>query len=239
MEASSPAPVLVCKSCQQPGSGLFCSYCSQKLDIKRITFGNLVHEVFHFFTHLDKGFPYTLKKLFRSPGTMQREYIEGIRTGHQKPFSMFFISASVMALLLYWINVLLTNYFDAGNTKEAMFFNKYMVMLLMGSLPFMTLVTWLFFFRSSYNLAEIGVFSLYTLSAFFLIVAACNFLKFIWPDFQTRYAELPLILVYNMITFVHFFHASSKWKVALKSVICGTLFFFTAAKLQDYFVDKL
>jgi hypothetical protein len=33
-------------------------------------------EVFHFFTHLDRGFPYTLKKLIVSPGTVQRDYIK-------------------------------------------------------------------------------------------------------------------------------------------------------------------
>jgi hypothetical protein len=239
MEASSLETQIVCRSCQKSGSGVYCGYCSQKLDIKRITFGNLVHEVFHFFTHLDKGFPYTLKKLFNSPGKMQREYVEGIRTRHQKPFAMFFICASAMALILYWINVVLANYFDAGNEKEALFFNKYMVMLLIGSLPVTALITYVFFFKSPYNFAEIGVLALYTLSAFFLIVITSNLLKFIWHDLQTRYLEFPVILIYNTITFINFFHTSPKWKVGLKALICGALFFGSVAWLQDYLVDIL
>jgi hypothetical protein len=236
MEALS---VTTCKSCHQSGTGMYCAYCSQKLNIKRITFRNLLHEVFHFFTHLDKGFLYTLKKLFTSPGAMQRGYVDGDRVRHQKPFSMFFISATVIALALYWINVVLANYFDAGNDKEALFFNKYMVMFLMGSLPFTTLVIYLFFFRSRYNFAEIGVLSLYTLSAFFLIVTLANMLKFIWPQLQTRYIELPLILIYNTVTFLNFFNTSAKWAVVVKSLACATLFFIAVASLQDYLVNRL
>jgi hypothetical protein len=56
--------------------------------------------------------------------------------------------------------VVLANYFNGGDAKEAVFFNKYMVMLLLGSIPLMTLITYIFFYSSSYNLAEIGVLEL-------------------------------------------------------------------------------
>jgi hypothetical protein len=36
------------------------------------------------------------------PGRMQREYLEGHRIKHQKPFSMFFICASLLAVAMYW-----------------------------------------------------------------------------------------------------------------------------------------
>jgi hypothetical protein len=230
---------VVCKFCQQPGTGRYCSQCSQVLNVRRITFSNLLHEVFHFFTHLDKGFPYTMRMLMTSPGSMQRLYIQGSRVKHQKPFSTFFICATILALILYWLNVVLANYFDAGDAKEAVFFNKYMVMLLIGSIPLMTLITWLFFYNASYNFAEIAVLELYTVSVFFLMVAVLNLLKFIWTDLETRYFELPSILIYNTITFVHFFHTQKKWIVIIKSLVCATIFYITIAMVQDAIVDNL
>lgn len=38
---------------------------------------------------------------------------------------MFFLCATIAALAIYWINVLLIHHFDAGDTKEAAFFHKY------------------------------------------------------------------------------------------------------------------
>ncbi len=63
----------------------------------------MLPEVFHFFTHLDKGFLYTLKSLLKHPGRMQHGYVEGDRSRHQKPFSMFFICLTIAALSRYWI----------------------------------------------------------------------------------------------------------------------------------------
>lgn len=84
------AALLFCKSCKSPvASGKYCTECGQAISVKRISVGSIVHEVFHFFTHVDKGLPFTIKKLITHPGTMQREYLDGNRIRHQKPFSMF------------------------------------------------------------------------------------------------------------------------------------------------------
>src|SRR5215210_6216587 len=107
-----------CKSCGYSGYGNYCSHCGQPYETRRITLRGLLHDVFHFFTHLDKGFAYTLKQLIIAPGKMQRDYIEGDRARHQKPFSMFFICATITALLRYWINLALMRYFKSGNVSE-------------------------------------------------------------------------------------------------------------------------
>src|SRR5689334_7088328 len=48
-----------CKHCKTTGSGTFCAVCGQALHTKRISLHSILHEAFHFFTHLDHGFPYT------------------------------------------------------------------------------------------------------------------------------------------------------------------------------------
>ena len=225
----------ICKSCEQPGSGNYCSNCGQSLNVKRISITSLGHELIHFFTHMDKGIKYTIKELIKHPGQMQLAYIRGKRVNHQKPFSMYFISATLIGLILYWLNVFLVKYYSAGSLNEGFFFHKYMVAFLLFAVPFSSIITYLFFYSSEFNFSEIGVLQLYTMSMFFLIIILANCFRLIWPHLETRYIELPSILIYNAITFVNFF-SGAKWKIVVKSIFCASIFFLVAIYAQDYIV---
>ncbi len=168
---------------------------------------------------------------------MQLAYIEGDRNKHQKPFAMYFVCATLIGLILYWINILLATYYQAGNAGEEFFFHKYMVAFLLLAIPFSSLITYLFFFSSRFYFSEIGVMQLYTVSMFFLIVIAANLLRLIWPQLETRYIELPAIVIYNTITFVNFF-TGAKWKIVVKSILCSTIFFLAVTYLQDFIVEN-
>jgi hypothetical protein len=228
---------IICKACHLPaGDGNYCKNCSQPVALKRITVGSIAHEAFHFFTHVDKGFPYTLKKLLKEPGKMQREYLAGVRVKHQKPFSMFLISATILALVLYWLNIILSKYYGAGDLKEAMFFDKYMVLLLLAMIPMFSLLTYLLFINSGYNFAETVVFSLYTISFFFIMISIINLVKLILPEFQSRILEIPATLIYNAITFKNFFLKGKRGWVIVKGIICALVSFAIIASAQDYLV---
>lgn len=228
-----------CKYCKAEGSGIYCSNCGNVYATKRITIKSILHDVFHFVTHLDKGFGYTLKQLFTAPGVTQREYAEGYRAKHQKPFSMFFLCASITALIRYRINIALVDYFNSGNATEGNFFHEYMVLMHSLLLPLYALITWLIFYRSKYNYAEIVVFLLYTFSAFFLITDFVALLRLIWPPLNTDYIELSLLLIYNAITNINFFNSSNKWLVIIKSIVNMVIVYFIANYAQDFLVTVL
>jgi hypothetical protein len=231
--------LLICKLCKNPvGSGKYCSECGQAIAVKKISVGSIVHEIFHFFTHVDKGLPYTIKRLAVHPGTMQREYLEGQRVKHQKPFSMFLITATLTALALYWLNIILSKYYDAGNLREAAFNDKYMVLLLMAMPLLFSFLTFVFFYSSGFNYAEVLVFSLYTISMFFLMVIIVNLLELIWPQLESRYIELPAFVIYNAVTFKNFFLSGRRWVIILKSVVCSVASFMIITFLQDLLIDK-
>ena len=231
--------IQVCKSCGFSGVENYCSRCGEPFKTKRISFSGLLHDVFHFFTHLDKGFIYTLKKLIVAPGYMQRTFIEGERNNHQKPFSMFFICATVAALSRYWIFKALFKYYNAGNISEANFFHEYMVILHIAMLPLYAFISYLFFYRSKYNYAEIGVLILYTMSMFFLAATIIALLKFIWPDLDTAYIELPILIFYNVITFINFFNKLPRWSVILRSIIIILILFFIVQIVEDFAVQSI
>jgi len=230
--------VHTCKQCGSHGNGKFCSTCGQLYAVKKITVKGILHEIFHFFTHLEKGFPYTLRKLITNPGEMQREYIEGQRVRHQKPFSMYFLSVTAAALLYYWINYTLVRYLHT-DADELTFFNRYMVMLQIALVPVYSLITWIFFIKARYNYAETLVLLLYSFSMILLMAACIQLLKFIWPHLQTRYVELPLITIYLTLTNIRFFNEIPKWSAFARSVLATALCFLAATYTQDQLVSYL
>ncbi len=103
-------------------------------------------------------------------------------------------------------------------------------------LPLNVFITYLFFYRAKYNYAEIGVFLLYTMSFFFLVASCISLLKFIWLDLDTAYVELPIIVVYNAITFINFFNTMPRWKVILKSILTLLIVFLIVNYLEDWVI---
>jgi Protein of unknown function (DUF3667) len=231
------AELKTCKNCGNTGTGIYCSQCGQKYDSQRITISHLAEEAFHFFTHFEKGFGYTVKQLAFSPGTVQRDYLAGKRTRIQKPFSMFFLCASAAALGLYWINNLIVKYEGATNVREVVFFQHYLVLMQVCLVPFYALISFFFFMRFEYNYAEWFIIDLYTISFFFLLILPINCLKFIWPHLNTKFIELPVLTIYNLLTFLNLFPNSSRLKIVLLS-ICSIIISYALAELvQQFLID--
>lgn len=229
-----------CKSCGNEGTGKYCNNCGQAYATKRISLKSLLHDVFHFFTHLEKGFGYTLKQLIVAPGIMQREYMEGKRSRHQKPFSMFFICISINAVVRYFVFELLGNYFHQKNAfAEANYFHQYQLFLYLIMVPLMSALTWLFFRKEKYNYAETMVSQLYSFSFIVLLVIPISLLKFIWNEMDTAYVELPLICIYSVITFIRFFNHSNRWLTAVKGLVVILLLFFIVQKVEDITINRL
>lgn len=222
-----------CTQCGQKVQSRFCSNCGQAYPVKRITLHSILHEVFHFFTHIDKGFPYTIKQLALRPGYMQRDYLSGVRSRHQKPFSLFFLTITFVAFAFYWINKWVHQNYQAGETEEINFFQHYMVVTQAVLVPVYSFIFWLFFKGKQLNYAEALVFQLYNFSALFLIVTVVQLLKFIWPSIETRYLELPLIILYCIVSNINFFAGQNRTAVFIKTIIATLLIFAVAATSQD------
>lgn len=229
------APSLVCKSCGTAGYGKYCGNCGQSYNIKRLSVPEILHEIFHYFTHLDHGFGYTFKMLITSPGQMQKDYVEGDRVRHQKPFSMFFLCATISGLIYYLVNTALTKYMNTGDVHEAEFFRHYWVIFHICLLPLYCLITWLTFIKSGYNYGEVVVQQLYTFSILFLMISLLQVIKLLSPDFPTRFIELPLFIFYATATNLRFFTKLKPVWILVLSLVCISGTFILASTAQDIF----
>lgn len=228
-----------CKNCSTESDGKYCSNCGQQLAVHRITVPHLLHEIVHTFTHLEKGFLYTLKKLLTDPGRMQRLYLEGLRVSYQKPFSMFFVCATFSALSLYWINRLSGNSSEWGEAAFNYFLQHYYVLLHILLLPFYTLVTWLLFIRSKYNYAEILVLGMYMLAFMLLLLVPLYAISAGIHVLKTRLFEMVLFSVYNVWTFVRFFNKILWWKVIILGIINMVINYFVYVYIMERVVVKI
>jgi hypothetical protein len=227
-----------CKNCGNTGNGKYCGNCGQSYSIERVTLHHLLEEVFHFFTHFEKGFGYTLKQLIFFPGIMQKKYLEGHRVKFQKPFSMFFICATVCGLSLYWINSYMIRQYKDGEEGGLYFFHHYFVITHICLLPVYSLVLWLLFKQFRYNYAEMLVVTLYNMSFFFLLIIPVNVIRFIY-NFDTRYIEVIIISVYNVITLLNLFKEYGKRKVVLLSFISIIINYAIAQAVQIIIIEKI
>ena len=207
-----------CRSCNAIVQSKYCGQCGELVEVKRISLHGLVHDVLHFFTHVDHGFLYTIKALWTMPGDMQLNYVNGDRSRYQKPFSLFFILATILFISKYWVAKGLI-YYGIGEIHEADFSHKYMVQIQILLVPFYALLTYLFFKKSKFNYAETGVMLMYTTSFFFTVTTIILITKFIFPNFDSGFIEFPLLIIYNSITFVNFYKDHPKWLTVTKSII--------------------
>ena len=228
-----------CKNCGTETDGKFCRNCGQELEIHRITVSHLVHEIVHTFTHLEKGFLFTLRKLLADPGRMQRQYMEGFRVNYQKPFSMFFICSTVSAIVLYWLNRLTGG--SPGREQAAFnyFLQHYYVLLHIILLPFYTLVTWLLFKPSKYNYAEILVLGMYMLAFMLLLLIPLYMVSAVIPAMKTRFVETTVFAIYNVWTFIRFFNKMAWWKVLIMSIVNLVINYFVYVFIMEWAVRVL
>lgn len=203
----------LCQNCGFEGDNNYCSNCGQPLQAGRITLHHLLHETAHTFWHLEKGFLYTLKELGTKPGTMQRNYLSGIRLHYQKPFPLFAISGTICALALFFI------YRNAANQTDQYFYKHYYFLVQACMIPFYALITYLLFKSRQFYYAEALVMTIYMLGFMSVFIVPINLLSFILPNGIISLLEVIFLVSYNTWTNLNFFSDKSVWVVMIKSAV--------------------
>ncbi len=227
----------ICMNCEHEGTGKYCSECGQPYQVKRVTVSSILHEVIHLFTHFEKGFGYTLKQLLLHPGVMQRKYLAGQRSKHQKPFSTFFVCATLSGLAIYLIN---TPAHAGATTFDEMrehFYRHYFVLFQSAMIPFYTLVFWLAFQSKNFNYAESLVLLTYTLSILLLLIIFTNIIDLFPHKFETYFIEIPLMAGYMTWTNLSFFNNSNNWLVIIKSIIALLICWFASNLITTQLIN--
>jgi hypothetical protein len=156
-----------CKNCGLPAEHNYCSHCGQAIKLERISMKYVFHEIFHFFTHLEKGFLYTSMQMLKSPGPAIAAYIDGKRKSYQPPVSYFLVWTTIFILTLFlFVSVFGENrvigyndYFGPGSTTG--YAISHLSFMLTFIIPFQSFYLYILITRHRYNFFETLVAGIY------------------------------------------------------------------------------
>jgi Protein of unknown function (DUF3667) len=103
----------LCKNCNHHFDGNYCNQCGQSANTHRLNLPFVWHDLIHSVFHFDKGIFFTIKQLITRPGHSIREFIEGKRVNHFKPFSFVIVLATIYGFLFHYL------IYDVKSIKKA------------------------------------------------------------------------------------------------------------------------
>jgi hypothetical protein len=228
---------MTCKNCNNTFEGKFCNQCGQPAATHAMNFHFLIHDVQHGLLHLDKGFVFTIKELFKRPGHAIREYIEGKRINHFKPISLILVLAGTYGLLSHFFHIDILGEGDVhfnGKQKgvdEARRIYSEMSEWASGHYAFVSLVTlpifafgtFIAFRKQGYNLVEHLVLNAY-LASQRLLLHILFFPAILFYNGTTSQKSVNdllglLITIITFWTMFQFFNQLKKWSVFWRTAL--------------------
>jgi hypothetical protein len=253
-----------CKNCATTFEGKFCPNCSQKADTHRLTLGHFAHETTHAVTHTDKGILLLIKAMFTRPGIVAQEYMEGKRKRYFNPITFILIMMAVqvfvtkqtdfygkftrqMKKVYEQIAKMNPNAMEDAEQfnkrmekadKQAAFANENTKLINFVFIPFLSLLTWLFFRKSKYNYAENLILNILIggqLVVWFVLI--CIIPVLIKPGLVilVMYLYILFSFGYAIVAYKQFFQQKWGWTI-FKGLTLQIIYFIVLGFISDAFV---
>ena len=154
-----------CSNCGASFTTTYCPDCGQKSGTGRLTMHNITHELWHGFTHTDKGIIKLWIDLLLRPATAYNNYFNGKRKSYFSPVVFFLVSFG----LYIYLDQQVFNYEDyviqkttgqMMNNEIGRYQQEHLKYIALSLLPLQALVSYLFF-NKRYNFAECIAFWLF------------------------------------------------------------------------------
>lgn len=200
-----------CLNCGGEIQHHFCPYCGQKKEVEKLNWRSLLHEIAHFFTHIEKGFLNTSFQLLIRPGRVIKGYLEGKRKKYHKPISFYLIWAAIH-LITYTLVINLMHYENLRSGSGNPFFSSkeeitYVVQhtQVFGLLliPIQSLFIWVIVSHSKMNYIETLTTSIYAFAIIEMLIFFQIFIVglLLQTNFLTNGFVLQVQVVYSSWTF--------------------------------------
>lgn len=196
----------ICKNCGNEFDGNYCNQCGQKASTRRLNLKRIFYEVRTTLFQLDYGLLYTTKKLLTRPGKTIRDYLDGQRVYHFKPFTYLFLLATVYIILVRTIgsDALMSDVLkgisdgwgerssnpDSFNVFDWLGRNYAYTVLLI--IPIISLASFIAFRKMKYNYAEHLVLNSYIVGLNTFIFIGFTILKYFVKSVESLYLILDI-----------------------------------------------
>jgi hypothetical protein len=209
-----------CKNCGTVFQGRFCPQCGQKASTGRLTVGHVLEEGWHSVTHTDKSFLSLLGALLGRPGLVINEFIAGKRKKYFNPYMFYVVVTGLLIFVTIKVFAREDRLFHYNNEFARVVYEEYELLVLF-SIPVLSLFCRLVFLRGKYNYAEWATVLIFAfgLANFVELPIQLFYLIFVKYHFgRNPYTSLIdyLVLAYVLTAVV----GGSKWWHWLQVAIC-------------------
>ena len=187
-----------CLNCANQITSKFCPKCGQKTSVHRYSLKHFIeHDLIHGIWHVDNGVIFTIKELFTRPGHSIREFVNGKRVGYFSFVTLLLLILGISHFLGEYTQVKMSDLMpesSKGAINEIQeFTKKNPKTMLLITIPFYSIFSFLWFRKSKLNLTEHFVLNSYKTVAESLI----GLLFLIITIFYTNIKVL--IIIYSII----------------------------------------
>lgn len=190
-----------CLNCDNVVEGNFCSNCGQKTSTKRFSLISVFnYAVLSGIFSIDRGILFTIRELFTIPGHSIREYIQGKRTKYFNAFTLLLLFLTLTYFLDKFSGIKIADITAEGSKEFATlleeFMKEYPRIIFLINIPLLAIVSYLFFKKSNFNLAENLVLSTYIISAQIILTLPLQILTIFYFNVEI------IKILYNFLTVI-------------------------------------
>lgn len=240
LEHLKELPGRECQNCNFLYDGYFCPRCGQRYMEGRFKFIESTQWIMAQVLNLDKGFFYTAWELIKKPQTVINNYLQKATVRYMHPFRFAFIVATISALITVLSGAFepteLAHLFPDQNEKQIEvlektfdYIKKYMSLIMVLSIPFYAIATYVMYKKRKYNYTEHLILNSYAY-ALSLIIGLPLIFSILLPNglyingiVTTVVGVLSIAWVYSSFFQENYFYS------ILKSIGAALLAFLSAA----------
>ncbi|MBT8219481.1 MAG: DUF3667 domain-containing protein [Bacteroidia bacterium] len=225
-----------CANCGNQLYGFICHECGQKQVSERWSTPILVQQFIHQITNIERGFVFTIKELFKSPGRLIHNYWKGITVIYYNPFRYLLIWTAINLLITFWLGIddmlqasmepdFIEEQLGAEKMESAdQQFDSWMNILVLLLIPIISVVTKWMFKNAKKNYAEHLILNSYIFGHQALITSITQFIFYFLPGLFSIYIVFNFAIgwIYNSYIFYNTFNEKIG-TVVLKALVIGIL----------------
>jgi len=222
---------IICKNCETNFQGVFCPNCGQSAAVKRITFKDTLADFTDTMFSVDAPLFFTIVSLFKNPGRMLREFLQGKRKTYYKPVA-FFVLMTILYLVIRGIvgfDPLTESAIRIEGTGNPTLVEAQQFLFSNINKFLFVFVFWLglllkLFFYKRYTFAEFWTIAFY-MGGLYIIFIILNMFFVQLVGTQFKFAAMLIIAIYFIYAFISLFKTPI-WLIIIKAIpICILSFF--------------
>lgn len=225
-----------CKSCENTYEGIYCPNCGQKKILKRLTIKESLAQLFGVMINLERGLWHTSIMMFKKPGMVVNDYLNGKTRPYIHPFRFLFLWLTIQLFLMFssgvfdFIQVQMAAELHQETTDFQQRINevmlKYLQLFFLFSIPSLSLGTKLFFKKKQFNFAEHLVLNSYVYGTTLVISTFFLPLYFVFRDEWLSIQYFGLVLNIAIHTYAYKMIFGEKIIPTILKSIMAVLFWF-------------